>query len=383
MNNEIVFMPLGGGQRVGASCYFLKLGDNNIILDAGIGIENGVEFEPDFHSLLTSPYIQSLSQISHIFISHAHSDHVGYLTKLMGQAPHATVYMTEATKVLTEFQLYDRLILENRVKCEETRLAIQSLLDRIAIVGYMQEIKLGNCKVAFYPAGHIPGAMMVMIEFQKRKLLYTGDYSLTHTMLTQGCFLPRENVIDTVIMCGLHAKHPDYAKKGDDIFKCARYVLDLARNKKKMVWCVVPQLSKSIEFLSVLNSWNVSNIPIYLDPTVMNVIYKMERLSVPILDENNKTTNGNISLEPHVYLTASRKTRRHSNYKVLTVDFVLHEDFDEMKQFLKVINPKQAILVHCGKSYGDLNFTIEQEMMKDCESRTQFVFAEEKEVYML
>lgn len=24
---EILFMPLGGGQRVGASCYFLKIGD--------------------------------------------------------------------------------------------------------------------------------------------------------------------------------------------------------------------------------------------------------------------------------------------------------------------------------------------------------------------
>ena len=80
--NEIAFMPLGGGQRVGASCYYLRLGDSNIILDAGIGNDMGLEFEPDFHSLLVSPYIQSMNQIDHIFISHAHSDHIGYLMKL-------------------------------------------------------------------------------------------------------------------------------------------------------------------------------------------------------------------------------------------------------------------------------------------------------------
>ncbi|MBF1250329.1 MAG: MBL fold metallo-hydrolase, partial [Lachnospiraceae bacterium] len=60
MRPEIIFMPLGGGQRVGASCYYLKIGDSNILLDAGIGVDQGMEFEPDFHCLLTSPFMQSM-----------------------------------------------------------------------------------------------------------------------------------------------------------------------------------------------------------------------------------------------------------------------------------------------------------------------------------
>ena len=39
MRPEIIFMPLGGGQRVGASCYYLKIGDRNILLDEVIGLE--------------------------------------------------------------------------------------------------------------------------------------------------------------------------------------------------------------------------------------------------------------------------------------------------------------------------------------------------------
>lgn len=57
MEQDIYFMPLGGGQRVGASCYYLRLGNANIILDAGIGKEKGVIFEPDLYSLLLSPFM--------------------------------------------------------------------------------------------------------------------------------------------------------------------------------------------------------------------------------------------------------------------------------------------------------------------------------------
>ena len=120
---EIYFMPLGGGQRVGASCYYLRLGGVNIILDAGIGKEKGMVFEPDFHSLLTSVFIQSLSQINQIYISHAHADHIGYLLRLMRETPKADVYMTQITALLSEYQLYDKTYLSGRNEDENQRLA--------------------------------------------------------------------------------------------------------------------------------------------------------------------------------------------------------------------------------------------------------------------
>ena len=64
MQQDIIFIPLGGGQRVGASCYYLKVGDANIILDAGIGIDDGLEFGPDFQFLIRTPFIQSMTQIN-------------------------------------------------------------------------------------------------------------------------------------------------------------------------------------------------------------------------------------------------------------------------------------------------------------------------------
>ena len=60
MRPEIIFMPLGGGQRVGASCYYLKIGDSNILLDAGIGVDQGMEFEPNFEVDDSSKFSQCI-----------------------------------------------------------------------------------------------------------------------------------------------------------------------------------------------------------------------------------------------------------------------------------------------------------------------------------
>lgn len=383
MNHDITFVPLGGGQRVGASCYYLRIGESNIILDAGIDTRNGIEGDPDFHFLITSPFMQSISQINQIFISHAHMDHVGYLLKLMKQTTHTNVYMTEITKMLTEYQLYDRLFVGNNDKDENIRLAVRSLLEKIAPVSFMQTVDFGKYKATFYPAGHIPGAMMTLFETGRRKILYTGDYSLNSTGLTQGCMIPEGMNIDTVIMCGLHAKHPEYTKKSDAMLKQVRYILKTVCQNGQSILCQIPQLSKGVEFLKELNDWNLDGIPIYLDSSVMNVVIKMEKLSIPVLNQYNKPMGEIRPSEPHIYVTSNCNDRWKKYYKSIRVDFSLHEDFEDMKMFLKKVNARQAVIVHCEKDNPESDHTIEQEMMLDSECRTQFIFAEEQEIYQL
>ena len=270
MGRDIYFMPLGGGQRVGASCYYLRLGEVNIILDAGIGKERGMVFEPDLYPLVTSPLIQSLSQINQIYISHAHADHVGYLFELMGKTSRAEVYMTEITALLSQHQLYDKKYLSGGERSEVKRLKAQSMLDKITKVSYLQAMEFGSYKATFLPAGHIPGAMMILFEWKKRRILYTGDYSMESMPLTDGCMIPDDLEIDTIIMCGLHARHPGYVKKTDKLFKFVRYVLRLVKEKKISVMCRIRQLSKGIEFLKILNQRNVEHIPIFIDEVQHN-----------------------------------------------------------------------------------------------------------------
>ena len=193
---EILFVPLGGGQAVGASCYYIRLGRINILLDCGIGVNEGKVFHPNFYTLMQ--FVNGMGCISQVYISHAHIDHIGALPEFLKKAPHTPVYMTEMSLMLAEHQL--RMI-------GHQPFAAELLRERITPVSFNQSFAFKDYKVSFYPAGHIPGAMMTLLEYCGRTILYTGDYSVEPTALSEICVLP-EKEIDTLILCAVHARHP-------------------------------------------------------------------------------------------------------------------------------------------------------------------------------
>ncbi len=371
-------MVLGGGQNVGASCYFLKLGKSNILLDAGIGIDKeGLVFTPNLHALKTSPFINSLSQIDEIFISHAHLDHVGYLTHVATESTQANTYMTAVTKALTKYQLYDR-VYSNANARELERLATKSVLDRIISVTYAKTIKFRNYSATFFPAGHIPGAMMILFEYRNSKILYTGDYSIANSPLTSGCFDFSGFKIDTMIMCGLHSKHSSYAKNQNGIYKTIEKIykqIFLGRS----VSCQVNQLTKGVEFLKLLNDFNQQDILIYVDKNLLNVI---EKLEIPILHENVRLYNSaTVSDAPHICITSKKVTK--SKYYNMNIDFSLHVDFSEIKNFVTKINARHVYIVHCEKPFSLNDHDIEQAVMRESDCRSQFIFIDNQEIYRL
>lgn len=385
MNKKVFFVPLGGGQRVGASCYFMKLGNSNVLLDAGIGRDKELFFEPDTYFLQKSFLIDSMNQISQVFVSHAHADHIGYLLKLMKQTSNASVYMTELTALLTKYQLYDKnFILNSKHTEEEARLAAKYLLDKVVIVNYMQSIDFGEYRVTFYPAGHIPGAMMMLFEYGRRKILYTGDFSVEGTSLTTGCSIPEDISIDTIIMCGLHAKHPNYVKKENSLTKKLDEIIKCVVYNKRSVMCHFSQLSKGIELMKMIEMKDVWGIPIYIDEGLMHLVEKMERLSIKLMEPNIHVMSTDMKYAgPHIVITSQNRMYPFDEYQHKRIDFSLHEDFEQMKELIKKINPQRVYVVHCAESHKKEDDTIEQEIMRDANCRAQFEFAEEQEIYQI
>lgn len=403
--DQIVFMPLGGGQSVGASCYFLKLGDANILLDAGAGIDKGLNYGPNLHTLQKSPYLESLGQINQIFISHAHWDHVGYLPEMIRQTG-AQVYMTEMTAVLAEYQLYDRCFLYNGRRAEEERLAVRQMLEKIVKVSYLQTLDFGTYKVTFLPAGHIPGAMMLLFEYNGKKILYTGDYSTTATTLTDGCILPENIDIDDMILCGVHAKRAGYEQNYDALLQGISRVLRIA-GEGKSVMCQIPQLSKGVEFLKELDIFNHDHIPVYVDPSIMAIVEKMEQMSIPILNADIHVAAGKRPDHTHIYITSQNGCCGFGCYECVRVDFSLHEEFMEIVDFVKKVNPKAVYVVHCREARGKIKVTnvrrngeketingylrypnalaptLESILAKNPENRTEVIYAEDSNIYFM
>lgn len=376
-------MALGGSQKVGASCYFLKLGENNILLDCGIGFENTLRYNPVLTAILKMPGIYSLSQISEIYISHAHLDHTGYLPELIKSNRNSKIYMTPVTVTLLESQYNDKNYLDiMHYNKSSLPYAISNLDNVVATVNYMQKIPFKNYTVSFYQAGHIPGAMMTLFEYKNKRILYTGDFSLHETPLTGACQIPNKK-IDILIMCGLHAKHPKYLTKTDP-FDEFKQKISNNLNYGYNIFCHVPQLSKGVEILTYLNEYLSKEIKIYIDEKIYSVICSLENLNRQILQKNNYRLTDNTVLDGKYIILSTRKRKTLLNEnRFMSCDFSLHDSFEETIDFIKKINPRKAVIVHSpGEDNEDIE-TVEQRLLLDAECNTDFIFPEEQIPYIL
>ena len=119
------YVFLGGASEVGASCLLLSVGEKNILIDTGVRVNQGGNASlPDFKKLK-----EMARTLDAIFISHAHSDHVGALPLVYQMFPHTPIYATLPTQRLSagvsflrfaieillsmRFLLYHNLVLES------------------------------------------------------------------------------------------------------------------------------------------------------------------------------------------------------------------------------------------------------------------------------
>ena len=391
--SEIMFVPLGGGDNIGASCYYLKLGRSNILLDCGKGFdEDKISFSPNFYTLLK--FIDSLDCISQVYISHAHLDHVGALPEFLSDAPHCAVYMTQKSLILAAHQFNKNInknLNKNINKLNKNNFAHDILINRVTPVSFDQSFKFKfnnyNYAASFYPAGHIPGAMMTLFEYRDKykikNILYTGDYSLRAQALSGECVLPDANKdIDILIICAVNARQNGKFSYNslDIIIDRVKSVLKSGRN----AYCFAPQLSKGIELLKALNVSLHKKFKIYIDEAIFDLIKKFE-VTEPIIDARDYYINEAYKdFAPHVILSANRYYKyMNEDYRFINANFSLHDDFDLTVKFIKRINPKTAVIVHCDGSDKDLSLSVEQELMLDADCRTQFIFAENNQAYYL
>lgn len=100
----------------------------------------------------------------HIFISHAHADH-------LPRDRNMHVYATPATSKL---------------------MRIRGFKGHITTLNFGQKLTLPHAEVTLYPAGHILGSAMIGIQSDEGHILYTGDYRTPPSPVTEGFAHPKK-----------------------------------------------------------------------------------------------------------------------------------------------------------------------------------------------
>jgi Cft2 family RNA processing exonuclease len=187
---ELRFVALGGSNEIGRSCYLLELGEYRILVDCGIkpGKDTG---NPDLGYLDRQP--------DALILTHAHTDHIGWVPALVRLFPELDIYCSPGTAALLPVMLedswrhYTRRIKMKRdraefitnaeaVEEEYDRSDVEAVSHRVVSCEFgVQEtltVDGGKLKVKFFPAGHILGAASVLIEDQTgRRIFMSGDMS--------------------------------------------------------------------------------------------------------------------------------------------------------------------------------------------------------------
>lgn len=162
-------------------CLLVRMGPHRILLDCGLG---------DISSLLTS-LSQSGMPADFVLVSHAHPDHARGLLDLHQTFPLLPIYASEVTSKLLPLNWLDQ-------DPEKIPQLCHALPLRSPV-----EIQDGLV-VELFPAGHLPGAVAILITYTSEqrsyKLLYTGDFFLSNSRLVEGLRLEELRGLDVNVL---------------------------------------------------------------------------------------------------------------------------------------------------------------------------------------
>src|SRR5438876_5994832 len=160
--------PLGGLGEVGKNLMVYELGDEIVVVDAGLSFPRdehlGVDLIlPDFSYLR-----ERADRVRAVLLTHAHEDHVGALPYLLREVSVPEVWGTRLTLGLVQPKLDEHGLL-HAAELREARPEEGA-------------VEIGPFRAEFVRMAHsVPDTVAILLETDAARVLHTGDYKIDHT----------------------------------------------------------------------------------------------------------------------------------------------------------------------------------------------------------
>ncbi|KAI9807039.1 MAG: endoribonuclease ysh1 [Sarcosagium campestre] len=263
--DELTFLCLGGGNEVGRSCHILQYKGKT--LDAGM--------HPAYDGIAALPFFDDfdLSTVDILLISHFHLDHAASLPYVMAKTNFkGRVFMTHPTKAIYKWLIQDSVRVGNTSSTSNQQAPLYTESDhlstfpQIEAIDYHTTHTVSSIRITPYPAGHVLGAAMFLIEIAGLKVFFTGDYSREDDRHLISAEVPRGTKIDVLITESTYgiASHVPRIERETALMKSITGVL----NRGGRVLMPVFALGRAQELLLILDEfWSrhaeFQKIPIY------------------------------------------------------------------------------------------------------------------------
>ncbi len=160
----IRIIPLGGVEEIGKNMTAIEIGDDIIVVDAGMHFSNEETPGVDYVIPNTTYLEERKDKIRALFVTHGHLDHIGGVPIVLSRIGNPPVYSRNLSILLmrkrqTEFPHLPKMK-ENIVEKDSV-------------------ITCGNIRVRFFGVTHtIPDSMGIIIETPHGLIVTPGDYKL-------------------------------------------------------------------------------------------------------------------------------------------------------------------------------------------------------------
>ena len=160
---------LGGGREVGRVGIFVELENKKILIDYGISPQS-----PPLYPIESPP-------VEHVILSHAHLDHSGMIPWICRRY-NTKIFSTKLTKEISQILFYDSLKIADAsgypfpYDATDIEIANQNFFE------VERKINIDDLEINLYPAGHIPGSMIIKIN----DVLFACDINTIETRLLHG-----------------------------------------------------------------------------------------------------------------------------------------------------------------------------------------------------
>ena len=275
----ITFTNLTRQVEIGANCYCLDLAGKRLVLDSGLHPRFDGEAALPNHRLIEDGSADA------ILLSHAHQDHLGSIPVLMRRHPGAPVFMTEATRQLSDVMLHNSVNVMTKKRDEgvtsyplfthrDVEKAVRQwhpvpLHTRFDVTGErLRADESADVSIEFFDAGHILGSVGTLIRAEGRTIFYTGDIQFDDQTIMQGARFP-EHELDVLIIETTRGDRPTpdtFTRAGEEL----RFADAIRAQFDRKAGILVPlfALGKTQEVLAMFHSFRQRGLlgpcPIYI-----------------------------------------------------------------------------------------------------------------------
>ncbi len=162
----IRIIPLGGVEEIGKNMTAIEIGNDIIVIDAGMYFSNDETPGVDYVIPNTTYLEERKDKIRALIVTHGHLDHIGGVPVVLSRIGNPPVYSRNLSILLMR---------KRQAEFPQLPKMKENIVEKDSV------IMCGNIKVRFFGVTHtIPDSMGIIIETPHGDIVTPGDYKLDH-----------------------------------------------------------------------------------------------------------------------------------------------------------------------------------------------------------